>query len=79
MKKKIIAAVICILVVAAIVVGAVWKFSSPDESSGTDGENMLYADSVGLLTGTGLGAQNRFSGLVEAKNTIKSNWNLIRP
>ncbi|MCI8274581.1 MAG: RND transporter MFP subunit [Lachnospiraceae bacterium] len=71
MKKKIIAAVICILVVAAIVVGAVWKFSSPDESSGTDGENMLYADSVGLLTGTGLGAQNRFSGVVEAQNTLK--------
>ncbi len=71
MKKKIITAVVCILVIAAIVVGVVWKFSSSDESSASGEETMLYADSVGLLTGTGLGAQNRFSGVVEAQNTLK--------
>ena len=71
MKKKIITAVVCILVVAAIAGVAFWKFSSSDEGSGSSEEIMLYADSVGLLTGTGLGSQNRFSGVVEAQNTLK--------
>ena len=39
--------------------------------SGADGENVLYADSVGMITGTGLGTQNRFTGVVEAQDTLK--------
>lgn len=38
---------------------------------GADGENVLYADSVGMITGTGLGIQNRFTGVVEAQDTLK--------
>lgn len=38
-----------------------------------DGENVLYADSVGMITGTGLGTQNRFTGVVEAQDTLKIN------
>ena len=38
---------------------------------GADGENVLYADSVGMITGTGLGTQNRFTGVVEAQDTLK--------
>lgn len=71
MKKKIIAAVICVIVIAAIVGVAVWKFSSADTASESSEDTILYADSVGLLTGTGLGAQNRFAGVVEAQNTLK--------
>lgn len=70
MKKKIIAAV-CVVLIAAIAGIAVWKFTSADSSSENGEEITLYADSVGMLTGTGLGAQNRFSGVVEAQNTLK--------
>ena len=70
MKKKIIAA-ICVILVAAIAGIAIWKFSSSDNGSESGEEITLYADSVGLLTGVGLGAQNRFSGVVEAQNTLK--------
>ncbi|MCI8464733.1 MAG: efflux RND transporter periplasmic adaptor subunit [Lachnospiraceae bacterium] len=70
MKKKIIITVVCVILAAACGV-AVWKFVSPGDESESDSEMMLYADSVGLLTGTGLGAQNRFAGVVEAQNTLK--------
>ena len=71
MKKKIIEAVIYVIVIAAIAGVAIWKFSSSDDTSAGGEDTILYADSVGLLTGTGLGAQNRFSGVVEAQNTLK--------
>ena len=36
--------------------------SGPEKEAGTE-EDVLYADSVGMLTGTGLGTQNQFPAL----------------
>ena len=59
------------VVLAAALVGfGIWKMAG---DGAADGENVLYADSVGMLTGTGLGTQNRFSGVVEAQDTLKIN------
>lgn len=57
----------------AVIAGLIiWKVSA---GSGTkpDEDLVLYADSVGMLTGTGLGTQNRFAGVVEAQSTLKIN------
>lgn len=66
-KKKILAG--CGVAALVVLVGiGIWRFTA----GGSDGgENVLYADSVGMLTGTGLGTTNRFSGTVEAQDTLK--------
>ena len=65
-RKKII--IICSAVLVAALVGVgIWKAVG---GSKTGEENVLYADSVGMLTGTGLGIQNRFAGVVEAQDTL---------
>ncbi len=69
MKTKVLIGVIVVVVVAATAFG-IWKVAGGGDASG---ENVLYADSVGMLTGTGLGTQNRFSGVVEAQDTLKIN------
>lgn len=66
-KQKVIIGVAAVAVVALVGVG-IWKVVG---GGSADGENVLYADSVGMLTGTGLGTQNRFSGVVEAQDTLK--------
>ena len=70
MKKKVIVG-ICIILAAVVIGLVVWKISSSGDDAEGDGEITLYADSVGMLTGTGLGTQNRFAGVVEAQNTLK--------
>ena len=66
-KKMLIIAgiILAVLLVVILVIRAV-----TGKRSG-NGEDVLYADSVGMLTGTGLGTQNRFSGVVEAQDTLK--------
>ena len=66
-KKMLIIAgiILAVLLVVILVIRAV-----TGKGSG-NGEDVLYADSVGMLTGTGLGTQNRFSGVVEAQDTLK--------
>lgn len=66
-KKGMIAGGIILVVVLVIVVLVKTFIFGKNESD----ENVLYADSVGMLTGTGLGTQNRFSGEVEAQDTMK--------
>lgn len=67
-RKKLIICGVALIVVVLIGVG-IWKIAG---NGGTgDSENVLYADSVGMLTGTGLGTQNRFSGIVESQDTQK--------
>lgn len=66
-KKKILIGCGAAVLVALVGIG-IWRF----KAGGSDaGENVLYADSVGMLTGTGLGTTNRFSGTVEAQDTLK--------
>ena len=66
-KKMLIIAgiILAVLLVVILVIRAV-----TGKGSG-NGEDVLYADSVGVLTGTGLGTQNQFSGVVEAQDTLK--------
>lgn len=68
MKKKTIIAIAAAAAVCVIgaVVGIKLK-GSGGEASGAE----VYADNVGLLTGTGLSGQNRFAGVVESQNTLK--------
>ncbi len=68
MKKKWIL-IAGIFLAAAVTGGLVWKFTA-GSSAPAAGENALYADSVGMLTGTGLGAANRFSGIVESQKVL---------
>lgn len=67
-KKKVWIACGAVLLAALVGVG-IWKLTGKEKAG--DSENVLYADSVGMLTGTGLGAQNRFSGTVESQDTLK--------
>lgn len=69
MKKKIIAGV-CLALVAVVAGLVIWKTAAGNREPAGE-EAALYADSVGMLTGTGLGTQNRFAGVVEAQNTLK--------
>lgn len=55
--------------IAAVIVLILVKTLTGD--GGKNEENMLYADSVGSITGNGLGTQNRFTGVVEAKDALK--------
>ena len=66
-KKGLIAGGIIVAVILVIVVVVKTVFFGGNASD----ENVLYADSAGMLTGTGLGTQNRFSGEVEAQDTMK--------
>lgn len=68
-KKKIL--IICGITLAVVVLIAVglWRLLGTADTG--DSENVLYADSVGMLTGTGLGTQNHFSGVVESQDTQK--------
>lgn len=68
MKKKLIIG-IGSAVVAVAAIFAVWRTVS-GRSTSSAGDITLYADSVGMLTGTGLGTQNRFAGIVESQNTL---------
>ncbi|QNM04633.1 efflux RND transporter periplasmic adaptor subunit [Qiania dongpingensis] len=69
MKKKVIIGigVVLLAVIAGLVI---WRVTASNKPGGDD-EAALYADSVGMLTGTGLGTQNRFAGVIEAQNTLK--------
>ena len=66
-KKLLIIAgiILAVLLVVIVVIRAVTGIGSGN------GVDVQYADSVGMLTGTGLGTQNRFSGVVEAQDTLK--------
>lgn len=66
-KKAWIACGAVLLVLLAGI--GIWKLAGKEKAG--DSENVLYADSVGMLTGTGLGTQNRFSGTVESQDTLK--------
>ena len=68
MKKKLIIG-IGSAVVAVAAIFAVWRTVSGRNTSSA-GDITLHADSVGMLTGTGLGTQNRFAGIVESQNTL---------
>lgn len=61
--------IVCGAVLAALIGVGIWMLTGKDDTG--DSENVLYADSVGMLTGTGLGTQNRFSGTVESQDTLK--------
>ena len=65
-KQKVLIGAAVVLVLALGGFG-IWKLVG---GNGAYGENVLYADSVGMLTGTGIGTQNRFSGVVEAQDTL---------
>lgn len=65
-KKNLILA--GVIIVALIVIALILKLLSGGKGNQ---DNVLYADSVGMLTGTGLGEQNQFSGVVEAQDTMK--------
>lgn len=69
MKKKhlIIGGAAVLVALAAGLI--VWRTTTRKGGSSTE-ENALYADSVATLTGTGLGTQNRFSGVVESQSTL---------
>ncbi len=68
MKKKVIIGVSAVLV--AVIAGLViWRVTAKKTASSGE-EAVLYADSVGMLTGTGLGTQNRFAGIVESQSTL---------
>ena len=67
-KKRLIiggAAVLAVLAAGLIV----WRTTARKGGSSAE-ENALYADSVATLTGTGLGTQNRFAGVVESQSTL---------
>ena len=69
MKKKVIIGISAVLV--AVIAGLViWRVAARKTASPGE-EASLYADSVGMLTGTGLGTQNRFAGVIESQNTLK--------
>lgn len=66
-KKVLLLAGVAVIMILIIVL--ILKFVSGGRKGKED--NILYADSVGMLTGTGLGEDNQFSGVVEAQNTMK--------
>lgn len=68
-KKKVLIVCGAVLAAAVLISFGIWKLTGGGNTG--DPENILYADSVGMLTGTGLGTQNRFSGTVESQDTQK--------
>ena len=68
-KRRVL--LICSIALVVIVVTGVGIWKLTGGSNAGNPENVLYADSVGMLTGTGLGTQNRFAGVVESQDTLK--------
>ena len=70
MKKKVIAIVCAVAVLAAAGGGVTWNFLG----NGTkEDDNVVYVNTVKALTnlGTGNGMENRYAGVVESENTWK--------
>ena len=68
MKKKVIAIVCAVAVLAAAGGGVTWHFLG----NGTkEDDNVVYVNTVKALTnlGTGNGMENRYAGVVESENT----------
>lgn len=74
-KKKKMILIICIIIcVAAIVGGAIYYFLfRGDNGSSSASADVAYVDSVAMITGLGSnnGTQNRFTGVVEAQETLE--------
>ena len=71
MKKKTV--LIALAVALAVVVGAgVWYFKFRGNSGSSSSENTVFVDSVSMIAGLGGGSgfTNRFSGVVEAQETV---------
>ena len=74
MKKKVIAIVCAVAVLAAAGGGVTWHFLG----NGTkEDDNVVYVNTVKALTnlGTGNGMENRYAGVVESENTWKVEKN----
>lgn len=72
MKKVMI--VILVLILAGGAAGGVWYFKFRDNAGGqASSEDAVFVDSVAMLTGIGGGdgVNSRFSGVVEAQETVK--------
>ncbi len=74
MKKKIIAIVCAVAVLAAAGGGVTWHFLG---NSTKEDDNVVYVNTVKALTnlGTGNGMENRYAGVVESENTWKVEKN----
>ncbi len=74
MKKKVIAIVCAVAVLAAAGGGAAWHFLG---NSTKQDDNVVYVSTVKDLTnlGTGNGMENRYAGVVESENTWKVDKN----
>lgn len=72
MKKGLIITGI-LIVIGAIAAGA-WYFLSKTPGNTAQGKDSVYVDSVAMLAGLdsgGIGLQNRYSGIVEAQDTLE--------
>lgn len=69
MKKKTI--IVAAAVIAAAAVGLASWYLTQDFSK--NGETVLYAESVGKITGSSSMSQNRFAGVVESQNALNIN------
>ena len=74
MKKKVIAIVCAVAVLAAAGGGVAWHFLG---NSTKEDDNVVYVNTVKALTnlGTGNGMENRYAGVVESENTWKVEKN----
>ena len=74
MKKKVIAIVCAVAVLAAAGGGVTWHFLG---NSTKEDDNVVYVNTVKALTnlGTGNGMENRYAGVVESENTWKVEKN----
>lgn len=72
-KKKKMILIICIIIcVIAIVGGAIYYFLfRGDNGSSSTSADVAYVDSVAMITGLGNGTQNRYTGVVEAQETLE--------
>lgn len=74
-KKKKMILIICIIIcVMAIAGGAIYYFLfRGDNGSSSTSADVAYVDSVAMITGlgSGNGTQNRFTGVVEAQETLE--------
>lgn len=69
MKKRKNVVIPAIILVVILAVGVLlWWFLSRESHDAS--ENDVYVDSVGMLIGTDLGADSRYSGVVEAQKTL---------
>ena len=69
-KKKVIF-IVCFILAVALIAAILHMVSGGGKDSA---KNILYADKVSVITGNGSGTVNRFAGVVEAQDTLKSHF-----